>query len=258
MILYKYNPYTSSTRFKSKIFLFSSKKQKLFGVLKKIRNTGHQIKKNKLLNKRIPPRLKKHINVNSVLFFTKCYGVLLSFTFYCRDKVLKGIVKFTNGSYCYINCVSGLLPGNIIKSTILPPFYNGLYNLGDTIMLAWVQTRVVFINAHFIGNRVMYGCAAGTFCIFLKNEEIKSYSKIKLPSGITKYIYSFSFITLGRNSNFLVKKIIKGKAGDNIIRGYKSSVRGVSMNPVDHPHGGRTKTNSPEKTPWGKIAKKNK
>jgi large subunit ribosomal protein L2 len=35
-------------------------------------------------------------------------------------------------------------------------------------------------------------------------------------------------------------------------------VRGVAMNPVDHPHGGRTKTNSPEVTPWGKIAKFNK
>jgi ribosomal protein L2 len=32
----------------------------------------------------------------------------------------------------------------------------------------------------------------------------------------------------------------------------------VAMNPVDHPHGGRTKTNSPELTPWGKIAKLNK
>jgi large subunit ribosomal protein L2 len=60
---------------------------------------------------------------------------------------------------------------------------------------------------------------------------------------------------LGRNSNIWRFKEIVGKAGRNINRGFKSSVRGVAMNPVDHPHGGRTKTNSPEKTPWGKIAK---
>jgi ribosomal protein L2 len=32
----------------------------------------------------------------------------------------------------------------------------------------------------------------------------------------------------------------------------------VAMNPVDHPNGGRTKTNSPERTPWSKIAKRSK
>jgi large subunit ribosomal protein L2 len=35
-------------------------------------------------------------------------------------------------------------------------------------------------------------------------------------------------------------------------------VRGVAMNPVDHPHGGRTKSSSPEISPWGWVAKKNK
>jgi len=39
------------------------------------------------------------------------------------------------------------------------------------------------------------------------------------------------------------------------IRGRKSMVRGVAMNPVDHPHGGRTKTNSPEVSIWGWVAK---
>jgi len=49
-----------------------------------------------------------------------------------------------------------------------------------------------------------------------------------------------------------------GKAGINMNRGYRPTVRGVAKNPVDHPHGGRTKTNSPERTPWGKTAKYNK
>ncbi|MCB1713346.1 MAG: hypothetical protein KDH96_13040 [Candidatus Riesia sp.] len=39
------------------------------------------------------------------------------------------------------------------------------------------------------------------------------------------------------------------KAGANVDFGFKSKVRGVAMNPVDHPHGGRTKTNNPEKSP---------
>ncbi len=42
---------------------------------------------------------------------------------------------------------------------------------------------------------------------------------------------------------------VLGKAGSRIFRGTRPSVRGVAMNPVDHPHGGRTKTNSPELSP---------
>ena len=47
------------------------------------------------------------------------------------------------------------------------------------------------------------------------------------------------------------KYSIKGKAGIPINKGSKPIVRGVAMNPVDHPNGGRTKTNKPEKSIWG-------
>ena len=49
-----------------------------------------------------------------------------------------------------------------------------------------------------------------------------------------------------------------GKAGRNRWLGVRPTVRGVAMNPVDHPHGGNTKTNSPEVSPWGWVAKRNK
>lgn len=50
----------------------------------------------------------------------------------------------------------------------------------------------------------------------------------------------------------LLKKFTRfSKAGDRAALGFKSKVRGVAMNPVDHPNGGRTKTNQPEKSVWG-------
>lgn len=59
------------------------------------------------------------------------------------------------------------------------------------------------------------------------------------------YFSFFCFLTIGRNNlNFLILK--KKKAGYNINLGKKQIVRGVARNPVDHPHGGRTKTNKPE------------
>lgn len=64
-------------------------------------------------------------------------------------------------------------------------------------------------------------------------------------------------VSLGRASNIFYKNQFFSKAGYNRNLGIRPSVRGVAMNPVDHPHGGRTKTNSPEVTPWGKVTKKN-
>jgi len=82
--------------------------------------------------------------------------------------------------------------------------------------------------------------------------------KIELPSKKYKIISSFCMVTLGRASNMLHNKEFFSKAGFSRNLNFKSKVRGIAMNPVDHPHGGRTKSNSPELTPWGKIAKKNK
>jgi len=51
------------------------------------------------------------------------------------------------------------------------------------------------------------------------------------------------------------KKMKNNKAGAIRQRGRKSIVRGVAMNPVDHPHGGRTKAIAHPRTPWGTTAK---
>ena len=61
--------------------------------------------------------------------------------------------------------------------------------------------------------------------------------------------------TVGVVSNTMHKNEILGKAGANRWRGFRSSIRGCATNPVDHPHGGRTKGGRPDVTPWAKITK---
>lgn len=68
----------------------------------------------------------------------------------------------------------------------------------------------------------------------------------------------WGFVILGRNSNVEKRFNCVGKAGLMYLYGNKSKVRGVARNPVDHPHGGRTKTNQPEVSLWGWVAKRNK
>ena len=79
--------------------------------------------------------------------------------------------------------------------------------------------------------------------------------KIRLPSGKIKNFLITSFVTLGLVSNLNHSSTVLGKAGKNRKLGKRPKVRGVAMNPVDHPHGGRTNGGRPSVSPWGKLTK---
>ena len=85
-----------------------------------------------------------------------------------------------------------------------------------------------------------------------------SYSFIKLASGEIRKIISTARATIGRLSNSDKKNIKLGKAGRKRWMGIRPTVRGVAMNPVDHPHGGgegKTSGGRNPVSPWGQSAK---
>ncbi len=84
------------------------------------------------------------------------------------------------------------------------------------------------------------------------------YVIVKLPSGEQRKIHKMCFATLGRLSGQDYINRSEGKAGRNRWKGIRPSVRGVAMNPVDHPHGGgegKTSGGRHPTTPWGKTNK---
>ena len=85
-----------------------------------------------------------------------------------------------------------------------------------------------------------------------------SYVIVRLNSGEQRLILSSCFATVGAVSNQDHMNISLGKAGRSRWLGVKPSVRGVAMNPIDHPHGGgegRTSGGRHPVTPWGKATK---
>jgi large subunit ribosomal protein L2 len=78
---------------------------------------------------------------------------------------------------------------------------------------------------------------------------------LELPSGIKKIFSYYSYVFLGRVALRWSKRFTTNKAGYWRSFGSKSMVRGVARNPVDHPHGGRTKSIKYPRTPWGKTTK---
>lgn len=211
------------------------------------------------MNKRKTPSLKKHINILNKKYISNKVSLVTNIHFFFKEKTFIGLCKYTNGAYANVRMTHGIIPGDFIKTTKIPSYFFKSYNLGDTILLKWASPLTIINNIYiFDKNKTIYSKAAGTFSTVIYIDHEKNYSKIRLSSYQDRYLYNYNFITLGQNSNVESKQRVIGKAGLNVKRGFRPSVRGVAMNPVDHPHGGRTKTVSPQKTPWGFIAKKNK
>lgn len=81
---------------------------------------------------------------------------------------------------------------------------------------------------------------------------------LKMPSGEVRTVSARCFATVGQVSNIDHKNLVLGKAGASRWRGRRPSVRGVAMNPVDHPMGGgegRSSGGRHPTTPWGKKTK---
>jgi large subunit ribosomal protein L2 len=84
------------------------------------------------------------------------------------------------------------------------------------------------------------------------------YATLKMPSGEMRIVGVKSWASIGVLSNAEFRNMSIGKAGRTRHFGFRPSVRGMAMNPVDHPHGGgegRSKSGSHPSTPWGKNCK---
>ena len=84
------------------------------------------------------------------------------------------------------------------------------------------------------------------------------YAHVKLPSGEVRLILQDCYATVGQVSNLEHENVSLGKAGRNRWMGWKPTVRGVAMNPVDHPMGGgegKSKGGNHPQSPWGQKAK---
>jgi large subunit ribosomal protein L2 len=95
--------------------------------------------------------------------------------------------------------------------------------------------------------------SAGTSARLLAREG--SYAQVRLRSGEIRRVHIECRATIGEVGNEEHSLRTIGKAGANRWRGIRPTVRGISMNPVDHPHGGRSNGGGHPVSPWGQPAK---
>ena len=109
-------------------------------------------------------------------------------------------------------------------------------------------------------NLKLYSVSFKSFSKIISYDRWSGFLTIALPSGCRQLFFYLSkheptnynlFTGTSKLVFDSIHKIRWDKAGSGRLHGHKSKVRGVAKNPVDHPHGGRTKSIKLQRTPWG-------
>nr|YP_492623.1 ribosomal protein L12 [Dictyostelium citrinum]Q2LCR9.1 RecName: Full=Large ribosomal subunit protein uL2m; AltName: Full=60S ribosomal protein L2, mitochondrial [Dictyostelium citrinum]ABC60374.1 ribosomal protein L12 [Dictyostelium citrinum] len=155
------------------------------------------------------------------------------------------------GIYFYVISVAKLEVGSLIITSNLK---QGILQVGYTTKIKNIPEGILINNIELMENSgSKLSRAAGTSSLIIKQYN-KKYSLVKLSSKECRLISNECYATIGTVSN-IEKKIKKSKkASESRKKGIRPIVRGLAMNPVDHPHGGRTKGGMHWKSFSGKLA----
>lgn len=164
-----------------------------------------------------------------------------------RNAFIAAIFDFLNFDFFYILAPKNLKVGDIVKSGLeIEP------SLGSSLPILGIPIGTSIYNiSPKVFEKGKISRAAGTFSII--KEKTDKYALIELSSGEQRYVSSKCFASIGEVSKELHFLTRLGKAGQSRWLNKRPTVRGVSMNPVDHPHGGgEGKKSGNSRTPWGK------
>ena len=161
------------------------------------------------------------------------------------------LVFYADGEKRYILTPEGLNVGDVIVSGPEAAIQTGNALPLDLIPLGTIVHNIELVAKK--GGKMVR--SAGNFAQVMAKEG--NYVTIKLPSGEMRMVRKECMATIGALGNSEFKNLKIGKAGRKRYMGVRPTVRGVTMNPCDHPHGGgegKTGPGGHPKTPWGKPA----
>ena len=162
------------------------------------------------------------------------------------------LIKYQDGELAYILAPQRLAAGD----TVVAGNYVDV-KPGNAMPLKNIPVGTIVHNVELkAGKGGQLARSAGTYVQLVGRDQ--GYAQLKLASGELRVVRGECLATIGAVSNPDQSNINLGKAGRNRWLGKRPAVRGVAMNPIDHPHGGgegRTSGGRHPVTPWGKPTK---
>lgn len=159
------------------------------------------------------------------------------------------LIKYSDGEQAYILAPQRLKAGDQVVSgervDVKP---------GNAMPLRNIPVGTIVHNVELKqGRGGQMARSAGTYLQLVGRDQ--GNALLRMPSGEVRMVKAECMATIGAVSNPDQQNVSIGKAGRSRWLGKRPTVRGITMNPVDHPHGGRTNGGRAWVTPWGKPTK---
>src|SRR5438270_4780684 len=165
------------------------------------------------------------------------------------------LIKYSDGEMSYILAPDGLTTGaRVMAGADAPP------DLGNSLPLSAIPLGANIHNIELAPGRGGQVARSAGQQATLSNREA-GYALVKLPSGEIRRIHDTCCATIGQVGNIDHMNVVSAKAGRSRWRGRRPHVRGMVMNPIDHPMGGgqgKSKGGGGRHhpvSPWGQLAK---
>lgn len=162
------------------------------------------------------------------------------------------LIKYSDGDIKYI-----IAPDNLKVGSYIVSGGDADVQVGNTLPLSKIPLGAFVHNVEIKpGKGGQLARSAGSSCIVVAKDE--KYTQLKLPSGEVRMFSNDCKATMGVVGNLEHENISYGKAGRSRWMGIRSHVRGVAMNPIDHPMGGgegKTSGGGHPVSPWGMPTK---
>ena len=162
------------------------------------------------------------------------------------------LLHYADGEKRYIIAPMSLKVGATLMSGP-----NAEPSLGNALPLNKIPVGMAVHNIELVAGRGgQLVRSAGASAVLMSQTD--EFANVKMPSGEIRLIKPNCMATIGRVGNVEHNNIVMGKAGRKRWLGVRPTVRGVAMNPVDHPMGGgegRTSGGGHPKSPWGLLSK---
>ena len=161
------------------------------------------------------------------------------------------LVAYADGEKRYIIAPNNLKVGDVIEAG-----EGADIKIGNALALKNIPVGTIVHNIELKTGKGGQLCRSAGASAQLMAKEGK-YGHVRLPSGEVRLVHLDCKATIGQAGNTDHENITIGKAGRSRWKGIRRTVRGVAMNPSDHPHGGgegRSPVGRNPVTPWGKPA----
>jgi len=254
MALKKFKPTTPSLRFKTVTdYSELTKKAPEKSLLEPLKSTGGRNNSGHITMRRMGGGHKRRYRI--IDFKRDKHGIpakVAALEYDPNRSSFISLLHYSDGEKRYILAPHGVKVGDVLVSGADADIHPG-----NALPLEKIPTGLFVHNIEMISGRGgQLARSAGSYAQLMAKEG--NYVSLRLPSGEIRMVRKECFATVGQVSNIDHENVTIGKAGRSRWLGMRPKVRGVAMNPVDHPLGGgegRTSGGRHPVTPWGKPTK---